>query len=441
MKNNFDNSLASFESYLAKANEELNELLGESAEGGKTVDDLLKQVKSNIEATCKTAEDCDKLLQVIKTEQDKYNASLTTMKQAAIDYKDGKIDKAKFASIIKEASADLKASYNILVHGDTEDKDGTLEDDDIKFVRDFLVGAKSIIADKKASLGEDAGEGCKESDTDDNDDSENSIAGFIKALDDAALPATESNSGVVLAAGIMSYLVALISSAAVASYATRKNDPEAAYLWKKGRGEEVKAAAKAIKDAKIAVRKKDYDKAISLYEEAKKQYKKLHDEIKKVMPNKVTSKGTVKSIDETPMSFTEAKANALNWCTGRIFACNNAIDDIKDKKNKKAAKDAKKAAKASESAVDPRIIAKNAANAAKAANANMTDDEYLAVYTACLESLTTPTPDVKVDPEEAEKDEADRLDKAIANLTDEAEIPFEDEDPALYPEDFGDDEE
>jgi len=429
--------LISLESYINKANESLNELLGDCCES-KTVDALLEKVKATVNAKCGTVEDCDKFLDIIKTEQGKFNNALDRMKNAAIEYKEGKIDKAKFADIVKDASAEIKTMYNILVNGEAE-ANGTLDDEEVKFLRDFIIGAKAIVADKKATLTNAGEEGCgtdKTTATECGDGEDDGIDSFIKTLDDMEVPATESGVGVAVGVGLLWYIGAIAASL-YALRKAKKKDPEFAYLWKMGRSKELRAANDAIKKAKKAAKAKDFDRAIELYEEAKVHYKKIRDEINRVMPNLVSQTAPVDANNKVKMSPSNLKANAINICTKWIFACDNAISELKDRKKKREEKAAKK--KANESAINPKELAQKIASAAKKATEGMSDETFLAIYSATLESLeneSSADPNADLDDEVDKK--AEQVVDSIENLTEDAEIPFVEENPTLDPEDLDD---
>lgn len=117
----------------------------------RSLDQMLAKVQKQVNKKCKTSEDCDDLLAKLKSEENKFNSALQTMKDAATQYKeDG--DKKALKAAIGPASKDLKKTCDLINLGDVVNDKKDVTDEDIKKLHDFLVGSRKIINDKKASL-------------------------------------------------------------------------------------------------------------------------------------------------------------------------------------------------------------------------------------------------------------------------------------------------
>lgn len=145
----------------------LNELDDEMAMEGlfskpKSVDQMLAKVKKNISKKCKTVEDCDDMLANLKNEEEKFNSALSTMKDAAVQFKNGEIDKKELKNIIKPAAKDLKKTCNIISLKDINEDTTNVTDEEIQKLHDFLVGTRDAINERKNELSgeETAEEGC-----------------------------------------------------------------------------------------------------------------------------------------------------------------------------------------------------------------------------------------------------------------------------------------
>ena len=133
----------------------------------KTLDEMLANVKKTIDKKCKTSEDCDDWLAKIKGEEEKFNTAIKNLQEATKKYQeDG--DKKALKATCKPILKNLKKTCNILSMKDISDDAENITEDELKKLRDFLVGAKKIISDKAAELsdggcgdgGECAEEGC-----------------------------------------------------------------------------------------------------------------------------------------------------------------------------------------------------------------------------------------------------------------------------------------
>ena len=135
----------------------LNDLDNELAMEGlfskpKSAEQMISKVKKNISKKCKTVEDCDDMLAKLKTEEEKFNSALKTMKDAAVQFKNGEIDKKELKNIIKPATAELKKTCNIISLKDINADTNNVTDEEIQKLRDFLVGTREAINERKKEL-------------------------------------------------------------------------------------------------------------------------------------------------------------------------------------------------------------------------------------------------------------------------------------------------
>lgn len=132
----------------------------------KTLDEMLANVKKTIDKKCKTSEDCEDWLAKIKGEEEKFNTAIKNLQEATKKYQeDG--DKKALKATCKPILKNLKKTCNVLSMKDISEDASNITEDELKKLRDFLVGAKKIISDKAAELrdcgcgdGEGAEEGC-----------------------------------------------------------------------------------------------------------------------------------------------------------------------------------------------------------------------------------------------------------------------------------------
>lgn len=132
----------------------------------------LEKVEDKVEEKCTTAEACDKMLEKIGDEKEKFDNALQTMADKAQDCKDGKCDKAEMAAVITPKMAELKEvakSIGVASEGDT------LTEGELKDARDYLNGAEEIVEAKKDELenGESKDDESKKDDDKDDESCEN----------------------------------------------------------------------------------------------------------------------------------------------------------------------------------------------------------------------------------------------------------------------------
>ena len=128
-------------------------------------------------------------------------------------------------------------------------------------------------------------------------------------------------------------------------------------------GEESRGARKTYSAAKKAERKKDYEKAISLYQQAKKMFQALAKKAKS-FPDNVGYTRDTRYKDQSG-----GKASALDWCLGMINMCEDAIDRINNKRMRGERRASEKAARAE------RKAAKRAAKESYGYNEYLDDDD------------------------------------------------------------------
>lgn len=281
----------------------------------KTADELVTKVQKRVDKL-KTVEACDDLLAKMKTEVEKYNACLKGMSAAAKEFAAGTIDKKELAAKIAPFAKELKNSHDILSVGQVAADKKNATDEEIAKLRDFLTGATSLISKKKAEL--------KAAPV---AESAMSIESFLNALDDAEIAeeAIGAEAGAAIAVGV--YYAALI--ALVLAIKTPKE--KAVAMAKKSKFS--KAAKENVKSAKKAAKGRNYAEAIDYYKKAKTNFASIGELIRDIPNTAVTGKINVEGQDSA-MSASAVKADAINWVTNKILACDNAIKKITDKQEK-----------------------------------------------------------------------------------------------------------
>jgi hypothetical protein len=132
----------------------------------------LEKVEDVVEDKCETKADCEKILDKIEAEEDKFNGALGNMADAAKDCKDGKCDKAEMTARINPEMAELKeVAKSIGVASEGE----TVTEAEVKDAKDYLEGAKEIVEAKMDEIegddsGKDDGDDAGEDAGDDDDD-------------------------------------------------------------------------------------------------------------------------------------------------------------------------------------------------------------------------------------------------------------------------------
>lgn len=125
----------------------------------------LEAVEDAVDEKCTTPEECDKVIDKIDGQTEKFNDALAAAKEKAQDCKDGKCDKAEMAKLIDDKMCclkDMAKKIGVASEGDVP------TEEDIKNVKDYLEGAKEIVETKKEEL--DGGESSESDDDDDDDD-------------------------------------------------------------------------------------------------------------------------------------------------------------------------------------------------------------------------------------------------------------------------------
>lgn len=150
----------------------------------------LEAVEDAVDEKCTTPEECDKVIDKIDGQTEKFNDALAAAKEKAQDCKDGKCDKAEMAKVIDDKMCclkDMAKKIGVASEGDVP------TEEDIKNVKDYLEGAKEIVETKKEEL--DGGDSSESDDDDDDDDitpdGENAEEEYTD-LDDQYLDACEA---------------------------------------------------------------------------------------------------------------------------------------------------------------------------------------------------------------------------------------------------------
>lgn len=257
----------------------------------KSVDKLLASLNKTINKKCKTAEDCDAMLENISSEESAFNDALTAMKEAAQAFKDGTITKKEMGTKIKAEAKKLKKTCSILKLSDINDKTDNVTDEELQNLKDFLVGAKEAINAKKSEFsGDTAEEGAIMSYLDDaweNLGNEDDIA------QESASAAMAAASG---ALNIGSFALAVIGMA----FALRKSgvvmDAKTINMVRKKLKPDLKRAKEEFKQAK---KRSDWGKCVAALKKQEKINDQLYAVVKKLTPLSESSSTTSYSDGKT----------------------------------------------------------------------------------------------------------------------------------------------
>lgn len=248
----------------------------ESEDLSPAVKTQLEKVEEVVDEKCGSVEACDKMLDKIDKEQEKFNGCLKDMAGAAKDCQDGKCDTAEMAAKVSPKMAELKeVAKSIGVASEGE----TVTEAEVKDAKDYLEGVEEIVEAKKDELEGDSGE--KKSDDGDGDKKDDDDAECeggecdAEAAEDAYLdvPGFESYSGTTSID-----FVAACESMAAESWIAMEG-----YNWDKrkeynAKRDEIKALVKQAKQAAKAGNvddaKSKMDKAISDLQAFKKDFVK-----------------------------------------------------------------------------------------------------------------------------------------------------------------------
>lgn len=247
----------------------------ESEELPSAVKDQLEKVEDVVDEKCTSVEACDKMLDKISAEQDKFNGCLKDMTSAAKDCQDGKCDTAEMAAKVSPKMAELKeVAKSIGVASEGE----TVSEAEVQAAKQYLEGAEEIVEAKKDELSGDSkkdGESKKDDSKDDDDECEDGECDDAEAAEDAYLsvPGFESYTGTTT----IDFVSACESMAAESWIAME------GYNWDKrkeynAKRDEIKALVKQAKQAakagNVNEAKSKMDKAVSDLEAFKKDFVK-----------------------------------------------------------------------------------------------------------------------------------------------------------------------
>lgn len=287
------------------------------------VSKLLAQVKSNVETKCKTAEDCDAMMEKVKQEAVKFNDCLGKMAEAAKGFKAGSVSKDELANVINPCITELRQSCDVLKLGeDCVDDSQDVSDDDIANLRAFIIGTRDIIAKRKEEL--DTPENAPKDQTDGetvkdapNDEDDASKANLSDVDSDKAEAAQEDVADVLLES--------IVPELEDASYDIA-DEGNISFILRQKFGFDAKETKAVIKEAKAKAKVKDYAGAITLYKKAKSMYENTLKKIEKI-PDKEVAMAYRKSKDQY-VTDPITKTAAVNSFKNKIFKMENAIDKL-----------------------------------------------------------------------------------------------------------------
>lgn len=298
----------------------------------KPVDKLLGRISKTVNKRCKTAEDCDDYLARLTNEEQKFNAAISELKAATQKYQeDG--DKKALKATAKPILTSLKKTCDILNMDDIAKDGKNLTEDDLTKLKDYITGAKQIIADKKSSLAAisesyDTLSFLESLQTDDDDDYamesyddiDDEYPDDEEYDDDGWEEDDEVLEAYVDALGFDEYFEAMEGITGILN-------PRASRSVRIRSGETAKKIASVVKAARQAKKNGQYDQAVKLYKEAIQGYRGLLAQAKKISDNTMAN-ARYSSGDTENIGI--SKASAINWCKEQIERCQDAIEAIAD---------------------------------------------------------------------------------------------------------------
>lgn len=120
--------------------------------GPVPVEKLLKNAKKNAVKHLKTVDDCDKYLEQIESESDKFESLLGEIKSAGEEYNTGKIEKSERNSRVNAAASQIKAECRLLKLSDFVKNNKQITTDEINNVSAFIKGLYDIVKSRKDEL-------------------------------------------------------------------------------------------------------------------------------------------------------------------------------------------------------------------------------------------------------------------------------------------------
>lgn len=287
------------------------------------VNQLLEQVQQNVDATCKTVEDCDAMAEKVKVETAKFNECLETMAEAAKAFKAGAISKEEMTEKVTPCINELKQSCDVLKIDSCCDDAQDIADDDITNLRAFIVGVAEIVAKKKETM-------LAPPPIDEKPE------GDENTMDDDTDKTLESDINSLIENDIEVNLESLIESLNDTEGETPATESSIGFILREKFGFDAKEVSKLVKDADKMAKAKEYDGAIQMYKKAIAAYTKSLAKIKSI-PDKHLAMVSRKKADDY-VTDSVSKTAAINSFENKIFAIKNKIEACLNKKHAAAAK-------------------------------------------------------------------------------------------------------
>lgn len=118
----------------------------------QTAAELLETVKANVANTVKTIDAAASLENKLSEEAAQFNACLTTMSNAIRKCERGEISREEMLAECAPCVAALKEKCSALKLGDVKTTGDDITEEEIAMLREYIVGCKDIVADRKKEL-------------------------------------------------------------------------------------------------------------------------------------------------------------------------------------------------------------------------------------------------------------------------------------------------
>lgn len=123
-----------------------------------TVASLLNTVRDNVATKVTSVVQADELIDTISGEAVEFNQLLIDMSDAIRSFERGNISKEEMMGICSNAGKELKANCKTLgLCGDVFSPDDDITEDEIAMIREFIIGCKSVVEERRAQLAGEEG--------------------------------------------------------------------------------------------------------------------------------------------------------------------------------------------------------------------------------------------------------------------------------------------
>lgn len=211
----------------------------------------LEKLETSVDKNCDTPADCDKAIDKVDEQIDKFDGALSAMAGAAKDCKDGKCSQEEMGETIKASMTDLKNVAKTIGVANESDSEVASEDE-IQDAKAYLEGAKEILEAKKDELenGGSSEEGSSEEGDDGDEEASAEECDAIESFVDMCLESYLDDLDSAMESEIFDMAMEGTTSDAVSSFMQHKSQIKSLKA-------EMKAAEKAGNFSEAASKAKE----------------------------------------------------------------------------------------------------------------------------------------------------------------------------------------